>query len=101
MQKDNQTTYTVVEGGWQRRKVFTDASAAARSFWDATAEASPYLIRVERLPNGRESASVPGQTSYTERCGVRVYHKWIGGHDEALNRAYAELGETPALFGLN
>lgn len=48
------------------------------------------MIRTERLPNGRESASTPGQTTYTEKEGVREYGKYIGGNDEALKRAYAD-----------
>jgi hypothetical protein len=42
------------------------------------AEDQPYVIRTERLPNGRESASTPGQTTYTEKEGVREYGKYIG-----------------------
>jgi hypothetical protein len=49
------------------------------------------LIRSERGLTGRESASVPGQTGYTEKAGVREYGKWIGGNDEDLKRAYAEV----------
>jgi hypothetical protein len=53
------------------------------------AEDQPYVIRTERLPNGRESASTPGQTTYTEKEGVREYGKYIGATTR-LKRAYAD-----------
>ena len=63
---------------------------AARAFRDANAEDRPYLIRTERLPDNRESASMPGQTTCVEKEGVCKYGKFIGGNDEALKRAYAD-----------
>jgi hypothetical protein len=76
-------------------KDYTDVNGAAQAFRDAKAEDRPMLIRTERHPDGRESASTPGQTSYTEKEGHREYGKWIGGNDEALKRAYAAT-TTPA-----
>lgn len=77
---------------------------AARAFRDAKAEDQPTLIRTERGLNGRESASMPGQHSYTEYAGQREYGKSLGGNDEGLKRAYAEAlrpenerAERPAL----
>lgn len=87
--RDN-VTYTVGTVAKNDTKVYSNVNDAARAFRDAKAEDRPYLIRTERLLNGRESASTPGQTSYAEKEGHREYGKWIGGNDEALKRAYAE-----------
>lgn len=89
-QGDPSVTYTVgtvIEGD---RKDFTDAREAVAAFRDAKAGDRPYLIRSERLPDGREMASIPGDTTYTEKCGHREYGKWIGGNDAALNSAWRE-----------
>lgn len=87
--RDN-VTYTVGTVAKNDPKEYSNVHEAARAFRDAKAEDQPYVIRTERLPNGRESASTPGQTTYTEKDGVREYGKYIGGNDEALKRAYAE-----------
>jgi predicted ABC-type ATPase len=71
-------------------KDYSNVNDAARAFREAKAEDQPYVIRIERLPNGRESTSTPGQTTYAERDGVREYSKSIDGRDEAFRRAYAE-----------
>ena len=87
--RDN-VTYTVGTVAKNDAKDYSNVNEAARAFRDAKAEDQPYVIRTERLPNGRESASTPGQTTYTEKEGVREYGKYIGGNDEALKRAYAD-----------
>lgn len=87
--RDN-VTYTVGTVAKNDPKEYSNVHEAARAFRDAKAEDQPYVIRTERQPNGRESASTPGQTTYTEKDGHREYSKWIGGNDEALKRAYAE-----------
>lgn len=101
--RDN-VTYTVGAVAKNDAKDYSNVHEAARAFRDAKAEDQPYVIRTERLPNGREAASTPGQTSYTEKDGHREYGKWIGGNDEVLKRAYAEAqrpeherGARPAL----
>ncbi|WP_316886055.1 zeta toxin family protein [Ralstonia flatus] len=87
--RDN-VTYTVGTVAKNDPKEYSNVHEAARAFRDAKAEDQPYVIRTERQSNGRESASTPGQTAYTEKDGHREYSKWIGGNDEALKRAYAE-----------
>lgn len=87
--RDN-VTYTVGTVAKNDAKDYSNVNEAARAFRDAKAEDQPYVIRTERLPNGRESASTLGQTTYTEKEGVREYGKYIGGNDEALKRAYAD-----------
>lgn len=64
--------------------------AAAEAFARAPAEDRPFIIRTERGPDGRESGSIPGQTSVTEKDGVRSYGKWVGGTDVALKREYED-----------
>lgn len=93
----DRVTYTVRTAS--DGKVITETNnvyEAAKAFRDAKAEDQPSLIRSERGFTGRESASVPGQTSYTETAGVREYGKWIGGNDEDLKRAYAEVQRPEA-----
>lgn len=74
----------------KERKDFTDVWKAVAAFCDAKAEDRPYMIRSECLPDGRESASIPGSTTYVEKAGHREYCKWIGGNDDALNSAWRE-----------
>lgn len=83
-------TYTVGTVAKNDAKEYSNVHEAARAFRDAMAVDQPYVIRTERLLNGHESASRPGQTTYAEKDGVREYGKFIGGNDEALRRAYAE-----------
>ncbi|MCW5323656.1 toxin [Verminephrobacter aporrectodeae subsp. tuberculatae] len=87
--RDN-VTYAVGTLASNSAKEYSNVNDAARAFREAKAEDQPYVIRTEHLPNGRESASTPGQTTYTENDGVREYGKFIGGDDESLKRAYAD-----------
>ena len=87
--RDN-VSYTVGTVASGESKEYQNVYEAAKAFKDAPAQEQPYVIRTEKLPNGRESASHPGQTTYTEKDGQREYGKWIGDDDEALKRAYAE-----------
>lgn len=82
-------SYRVLDG--EDIKDYAEAHEAARAFHNAKAENRPSLIRTTRQPNGDEYASVPGQTSYAEKDGVREYGKFIGGNDEDLKRAFAEV----------
>ena len=87
--RDN-VSYTVGTVASGESKEYQNVHEAAKAFRDAPTQEHPYVIRTERLLNGREAASHPGQTTYTEKDGLREYNKWIGGNDEALKRAYAE-----------
>lgn len=83
-------TYTVGTAARGEAKDFNNVHDAAQAFRDAKAEDRPYLVRTEQYPNGRESASMPGQTSVVERAGEKEYAKWIGDNDPVLMRAYTE-----------
>ncbi|WP_459203460.1 zeta toxin family protein (plasmid) [Ralstonia pseudosolanacearum] len=88
--RDN-VTYAVVEAVNSKLLETNNVYEAARAFRDAKAEEQPFVIRAERLANGRESASAPGQTTVVGWDGQKEYGKYIGGNDEALKRAYAEV----------
>lgn len=87
--RDN-VSYTVGTVASGESKEYQNVNEAAKAFRDAPAQEQPYVIRTERLPNGREAAAQAGSTSVVERDGQREYGKWVSNNDEALTRAYAE-----------
>lgn len=86
-------TYSVSVLREAEAKEYGSAREAAEAFLRTPAEDQPHMIRTERI-NGKERAAVVGQTSVTTHEGQPAYGKWIGGNDDALSRAYAEVQEA-------
>lgn len=77
---------------------YSDIRLAAKAFHDAKAELRPYLIRAVKQDDGREFAAVIGNTSLSERDGVKTFWKWVGAAiDPALKDVYQSIREQENL----